>query len=192
MPRKTRSPLFRLCLAALFAALSLGASAQESALADYAIQPGDVLEISVWREPDLQREVLVRPDGGISFPLVGDMKAQGSSVAALAAAVTERLERYIPDPVVTVTVSQMSGNRIYVLGRVNRPGEFAVLRPVNVLQALSMAGGLTPYADEKRIQVLRGSGSEQQAIPFNYRDVERGQALEQNLVLQAGDVVMVP
>lgn len=188
--RRLRAPVTALLmfLAAWLAPhLSLAA-----ALPDYAIQPGDVLDISVWREPDLQREVLVRPDGGISFPLVGDLMAKGMTVAQLTDVIGEKLNRFIPDPVVTVSVKEMTGNRVYVLGRVNRPGEFTAMRPLSVMQALSMAGGLTPYADGKSILVLRGTGPEQAALPFNYKAVERGDSLEQNILLQAGDVVMVP
>ena len=168
------------------------AFAAEGAPAGYGIQPGDILEISVWREPDLQREVLVRADGGISFPLVGDIDATNKTAAELSQAITDKLEKFIPDPVVTVSLRQLAGNKIYVLGRVNRPGEFAVVRPVSVLQALAMAGGLTPYADEKKIRILRGELPDPESISFNYRDVERGEQLEQNIVLQAGDVVVVP
>jgi polysaccharide export outer membrane protein len=158
----------------------------------YGIQPGDVLGISVWREPDLEREVLVRPDGGISFPLVGNLEARGKTVSALTAELTKRLGRFIPDPEVSVSVNQITGNRIYVLGRVNSPGEFAVMRPVSVMQALSMAGGLTPYAEREDIKVLRGTGDAQQSISFDYNAVERGESLGQNILLQPGDVVVVP
>lgn len=172
--------------------LSTAARAAGDDVAGYGIQPGDVLEISVWNEPELQREVLVRPDGGISFPLVGDLDATGLTVPQLSDAITGRLDRFIPNPAVTVSVRQIAGNRIYVLGRVNRPGEFPVMRPVSVLQALSMAGGLTPYAEREDIKVLRGGGDDQVSMPFDYSAVERGEALEQNIVLQPGDVVVVP
>lgn len=158
----------------------------------YALQPGDRLDVSVWREDDLKREVLVRADGGISFPLVGDINAKGMTVPQLSEAIAAKLQRFIPDPVVTVSIREMAGNRIYVLGRVNRPGEFPVLRPVNVMQALAMAGGVTPYADTKDINVLRGEEPNQLSLPFNYDAVERGEQLEQNIRLQAGDVIVVP
>ncbi|MCB1724520.1 MAG: polysaccharide biosynthesis/export family protein [Gammaproteobacteria bacterium] len=169
-----------------------GAAADGDDNKGYRIQPGDVLHIDVWHEEELQRETLVRPDGGISFPLVGDINAEGRTAVALTAEITEKLVRFIPDPVVTVTVAQAAGNRLYVLGEVARPGEFAMSRPVNVLQALAMAGGLTPYADRDSIQVLRGSGDQQKAMPFDYADVAGGRSLEQNIQLQPGDVVMVP
>lgn len=187
--RTLLSPVFCVLVACLATGL---AKAAGDDVAGYGIQPGDVLGISVWKEPDLEREVLVRPDGGISFPLVGDLQARGKTISKLTAELSERLARFIPDPEVSVSVIQITGNRIYVLGRVNSPGEFAVLRPVSVLQALSMAGGLTPYAERSDISVLRGTGDAQQSIPFDYNEVERGESLRQNIILQPGDVVVVP
>ena len=132
------------------------------------------------------------PDGGISFPLVGDLIAKGHTPVELTTLITESLARFIPEPEVTVTVSQASGNRLYVIGEVNKPGEFAMARPTNVLQALAMAGGLTPYAERDSIRVLRGAGEQQQALSFNYTDVAGGKGLKQNIELQPGDVVLVP
>lgn len=157
----------------------------------YALQPGDILEISVWKEPDLQREVLILPDGGLSFPLVGGISTANRSVEDLTAEITGKLSKYIPDPVVTVSVKQLLGNRIYVLGKVNRPGEYPVTRNVDVLQALSMAGGLNPFAQGEKIQVLRRENGTQTSIPFQYEAVEKGD-LKQNIVLKAGDIVLVP
>jgi polysaccharide export outer membrane protein len=158
----------------------------------YAVKPGDVLSISVWKEPDLQGPVLVRPDGGFSFPLVGQIDARGKTVAQLQQYITDRLKRYISDPVVTVSVQEVKGNKIYVIGQVNKPGEFIVNPRVNVMQALSMAGGFTAFASTGDIKVLRGSGASQVALPFRYSEVVRGNNLQQNLELQAGDVVVVP
>jgi polysaccharide export outer membrane protein len=158
----------------------------------YLVQPGDVLEISVWKEESLLRTVLVRPDGGISFPLVGDAQAAGKSVAQLQALVSERLTKYIPDPVVTVSVQQLSGNKIFVIGKVNRPGEFVANRYMDVVQALSVAGGMTPYAAANKIKILRRENGSLSAIPFKYGDIEKGENLQQNIILQSGDVVLVP
>ena len=158
----------------------------------YTVKPGDVLSISVWKEPDLQGPVLVRPDGSFSFPLAGQMDARGKTVADLQSLVTERLRKYISDPVVTVSVQEVKGNKVYVLGQVNKPGEFIVNPRVDVMQALSMAGGTTPFAALGDIVILRRSDSGQQALPFRYADVSRGRNLQQNIVLQAGDVVVVP
>jgi polysaccharide export outer membrane protein len=158
----------------------------------YTIQPGDVLTVSVWKEPELQSEVLVRPDGGLSFPLAGDLRAEGQSVVQLQSALTEALRKYIPDPVVTVGVKLIGGSRIYVLGKVNRPGEYPLYRPLDVMQALSLAGGTTPFASVNDIEILRRSNGKQVAIGFRYGDVEKGKALEQNMLLKSGDTVVVP
>jgi polysaccharide export outer membrane protein len=158
----------------------------------YRIQPGDVLEVSVWKEEDLVKQVLVRPDGGMSFPLVGDMQAAGKSVAELQKLITDRLTKYIPDPVVTVATLKLDGNMVYVIGKVARPGVFPVTRYVDVVQALSMAGGMTPYAADNKITVLRRENGKQRSIPFRYGDIEKGEDLEQNIILQSGDVVVVP
>ena len=158
----------------------------------YKIQPGDVLEVSVWKEENLLREVLVRPDGGLSFPLVGNIQAAGQSVEALQTTITKQLTKYIPDPVVTVSIRQLNGNKVYVIGKVARPGEFIANRYMDVVQALSMAGGMTPYAADNKIKVLRRENGKLTAIPFRYGDIEKGEDLEQNIMLQSGDVVLVP
>ncbi len=158
----------------------------------YQVQPGDVLQVSVWKEEDLQREVVVRPDGGISFPLVGEVAAAGRGVEEIRGAISSRLNKYIPDPVVTVAVSQIVGNKIYVEGKVNRPGEFVVTRQVDVLQALSMAGGMNVFAAQNDIKVLRRVDGRQVVFPFRYADVVNGENLGQNIVLQTGDIVLVP
>jgi polysaccharide export outer membrane protein len=183
-----------LVLRQLFIALALvfvltTAHAQQ---AGYVVKPGDVLEISVWKEPDLQRQVLVRPDGAFSFPLVGQVDARGKTVMELNKIVSDRLSKFIADAVVTISVQQINGNKIYVLGQVNKPGEFIVNPSVNVMQALSMAGGMTPFAASNDIIVLRGQGKEQVATPFRYSDVVRGRNLTQNIELIAGDIVVVP
>jgi len=158
----------------------------------YRIQPGDVLEVSVWKEESLLRQVLVRPDGGLSFPLVGDVQAAGKSVSELQALISERLTKYIPEPVVTVSVQQLNGNKVYVIGKVNRPGEFVANRYMDIVQALSVAGGMTPYASANKIKVLRRNSGKLTSIPFRYGDIEKGEDLEQNIILQSGDVVLVP
>lgn len=158
----------------------------------YSLQPGDILEISVWKEPDLQREVLVRPDGGISFPLVGNIKARNSSIMDVNKEITARLQKFIPDPVVTVSLKQMLGNRVYVVGKVLKPGEFVINRNVDVMQALSMAGGLNPFAAGDEIMILRRVNGVQKSIPFRYDGVVEGKDLAQNIVLKPGDVVVVP
>ncbi len=170
------------------------ADAKASAPADlsYRIGPEDVIEISVWREDGLKKEVLVRPDGGISFPLVGEIRGAGRSAEEIRDEVTERLKRTINDPVVSVSVLKVAGNKVYVIGRVNRPGEYVAGRYIDVLQALAMAGGLTPYAAEDSIKVLRKRNGRDEVFAFEYSDVRRGRKLEQNITLQGGDVVVVP
>ena len=158
----------------------------------YRINPGDTLEISVWREEALQREVLIRPDGGFSFPLAGDMSAKGKTVLQLRDELAERLSRYIPDLVITVTVTGVDGNRIFVIGQVREPGIFVMNPALDVMQALSLAGGTTPFASLKNIRIIRRENGVQRAITFDYTDVSEGKSLEQNVVLKSGDVVVVP
>jgi polysaccharide export outer membrane protein len=158
----------------------------------YAVKPGDLLQISVWKEPELQRPVLVRPDGAFSFPLAGEVDARGRSVADLQKQLTERLKKFISDPVVTVSVQEVRGNKVYVIGQVNKPGEFIVNPSVDVMQALSMAGGTTAFASLGNIVVLRRTNGQQTALPFRYTEIIKGKDLSQNIQLQAGDVVVVP
>ncbi|TCK19390.1 polysaccharide export outer membrane protein [Thiogranum longum] len=158
----------------------------------YQIQPGDVLRISVWREENLISDVIVRPDGKITFPLAGEVDAAGGSVESLRNEIMARLQKFIPDPVVTVSVTQLLGNKVYIIGKVNRPGEFPMVRNVDVMQALSMAGGTSTYAALNKIKILRRKNGSLMAIPFEYGEVEKGKNLDQNIILHAGDVVVVP
>jgi len=160
--------------------------------AGYRINPGDLLEISVWREEALQREVLVRPDGGFSFPLAGDMSAHGKTVVQIRDELAERLSRYIPDLVITVTVTGVEGNRIFVIGQVQKPGVFVMNPQLDVVQALSLAGGTTPFASLKNIRILRRENGVQRSIDFDYTEVSDGESLAQNILLKSGDVVVVP
>jgi polysaccharide export outer membrane protein len=161
-------------------------------LPGYHLQPGDVLSVSVWKEQDLQTEVLVRPDGAFSFPLAGDVPAVGKTVEDVRALLVERLKRFIPSPVVTVAVKQIGGNRIYVVGRVNHAGDFPLSSPLDVMQAIALAGGTTPFAAINDIVILRRQNGQQQALHFHYSDVARGRDLSQNVLLQTGDTVVVP
>jgi len=159
----------------------------------YTVKPGDTLLVSVWKEPDLQGPVLVRPDGMFSFPLAGQMDARNKTVAELQQELTAKLKKFISDPVVTVSIQEIKGNKVYVIGQVQKPGDFVVNPRVDVMQALSMAGGTTPFAALGDIMILRRTESgQQQALPFKYTDVIRGRNLGQNIMLQAGDVVVVP
>lgn len=158
----------------------------------YFLGPEDVLLISVWKDEHLTREVVVRPDGMISFPLVGDLAAEGRTVEDLRADLVRRLGKYIPNVNVTVAVTKVLSYKIYVVGRVNKPGEYLVGHYTDVLQALSLAGGLTPFAAENDIKVVRRIRGQQETFPFRYGDVRKGIDLEQNILLQRGDTVMVP
>lgn len=159
---------------------------------DYRIGPEDVLEISVWKEEGLKKEVLVRPDGGIAFPLAGDMEAAGKTAEQLQQEITQRLSKFMADPVVSVAVTKVAANKIYVIGRVNKPGEYVTGRYVDVLQGLTMAGGLTPFAAENDIKVMRKENGKEVVFPFRYSDIKKGVNLEQNILLKPGDVVVVP
>ena len=158
----------------------------------YRLNPGDVLEVSVWKEEGMERQVVVLPDGMISFPLAGHLKAAGRTALELQEELIDRIKRYIPDPVITVSVPSVAGNKIYVIGQVNRAGEFPATHRIDVMQALSLAGGLTPFADEDDIRILRRKNGKQVALPFDYSRVKKGKSLELNIVLESGDVVVVP
>jgi len=158
----------------------------------YQVQPGDLLSVSVWKEDYLQSDVLVRPDGGITFPLAGDVMAAGRTVDQVTQDVAAKLSRFIPDPVVTVAVKEIRGNRIFVLGQVQRPGVFVMNPRVDVMQALALAGGTTPFAATNDIKILRRSNGGQTILEFRYKDVEGGRRLEQNIMLESGDIIVVP
>lgn len=159
---------------------------------DYLIQPGDLLHISVWKEPDLERDVLVRPDGGLSFPLAGDVPAAGNSVPDLEKELANRIRKFIPEAVVTVAMKDARGYRFYVVGRVNRPGEQISPRPIDVMQALALAGGTTSFAALNDIKILRRENGVETSIPFRYGRVQKGKSLKENIILKSGDVVVVP
>ena len=159
---------------------------------EYEIGPEDLLEIHVWKEKDLQREVLVRPDGWLTFPLVGNVSAKGKTAQQLQEEIATRLRKYIPDPNVSVSVKKVAGYKIFIIGRVNKPGEFVVGRFIDVIQALTLAGGLTPFADDDNIRILRKEDGKETVIMFDYADVKKGRNLEQNIMLKSGDVIIVP
>ena len=181
-----------ICLTVMTVADAQEAAEQTATPWNYRVSPGDVLSIMVWKEPDLMRQVIVRPDGVFSFPLAGSIQTSGKSVEEIEVIVKERLERFIPDPVVTVATEQISGNDIYVIGQVNRPGQFSPTARIDVTQALSLAGGTSPFAQVSNIKILRRIDKNLIAIPFNYGDIEKGKRLNQNIILEPGDVVIVP
>lgn len=160
---------------------------------DYRLGPEDVLDISVWREDTLKGSYLVRPDGYLSFPLAGEILAEGRTADDIREDIAEKLRKFLSDPVVSVTVIRVAAQKIYVIGRVAKPGEYASGRYIDVLQALSMAGGLTPFASPNDIRIMRKlPGGAQQVIPFRYNDVVKGRNLDQNIILKPGDTVVVP
>jgi polysaccharide export outer membrane protein len=183
----------KLLIRAVIGMALLVSSYQLTAESSYKINPGDILRIDVWNEESLAREVVVQPDGYISFPLVGEILVGGDTATNAQNQLAEALGKFLKDtPAVTVMVEQLLGNKIYVLGKVNRPGEFPINRPTDVMQALAMAGGLNTFAAENKINVLRRiQTGEQVAIPFAYSEVKEGEKLQSNILLQSGDVVVV-
>lgn len=158
----------------------------------YVIGAQDVLDVDVWKEKELTRTVEVRPDGKISLPLLNDIEAAGLTPMQLAANITDGLKKFITDPQVTVIVTQINSQRVYILGEVTKPGAYPLLPGMNVLQALSSAGGFTMFANTKKIYILRQQNGRQQKFAFNYKEVISGKDTNQNIVLRAGDQVVVP
>ena len=186
-------PIQFLLLATLFIPtfiLSNATFAQESS--PYLIGATDVLNIYVWKEPDLTRDVNVLPDGKISFPLIGEIQAQGRTVTELKKDITDKLKNYVTAPEVTVVVTEVNSRRIYTLGKLNRPGAYSLEPDMTVLQALSAAGGFAEWADEKNIRVIRREGGKEIQYQFNYKDFIAGKDIEQNILLKPNDTIVVP
>ena len=158
----------------------------------YEIGAEDVLNVSVWKEPELSRTVPVRPDGKISLPLLNDVQAVGLTPMQLAMLITEKLRKFVAEPQVTVIVTAINSRRIYIVGEVARAGAFPMLPSMTVLQALSSAGGFSQFADQKKIYVLRNEKGKTTKYPFNYKEVIKGQRPEQNILLKPGDTIVVP
>jgi polysaccharide export outer membrane protein len=158
----------------------------------YLIGEDDVLNIDVWKEPEVSRTVPVRPDGKISLPLLNDVQAAGLTPTQLGMTITERLRKFITDPQVTVIVTAINSRRVFIIGEVNRPGAFPLFPNMTVLQALSGAGGFTQFANPKGIFVMRTENGKQVKIPFNYKAVIQGERPEQNIFLKPGDTIVVP
>lgn len=158
----------------------------------YVIGAMDVLEIQVWKEPDLSRQVLVRPDGKITLALIGDIQASGMNTLDLKALLTEKLRNFVDNPEVTVTLLESRSKNFYIIGKVNRPGTYQLSPNMTVLQALSAAGDLADWADKDSIRIIRRSGEKEEIIPFDYDKVVSGKNLEQNILLQPNDTIVVP
>jgi polysaccharide biosynthesis/export protein len=159
---------------------------------NYTIGPQDVLDISVWKEPELTRSVPVRPDGKISLPLLNDVQAAGLTPSQLAAQITTSLKKFVTEPQVTVIVTAINSQRVFIIGEVLRPGAFPLLPGMTVLQALSSAGGFTQFASLGKIYVLRNENGKQAKYPFNYKAAINGKQVDQNFTLKAGDQIVVP
>lgn len=176
-------------LLAIFFGTTAFASTEDGA---YRLRPGDVVLVSVWREDVLQREVRILPDGGLNFPLAGRVQVSGATTAEVENLLIDKLRPYISEPVVTVVVTSIDGNRVYVIGKVNSPGPVVLSEPMTVLQVLSMTGGLNTFASGNNIQVLRLNGSKQELLQVRYSDLIKGQSLNTNIQLRAGDTILVP
>ena len=160
--------------------------------AEYKIGAQDVLRIDVWKEAEISRTTPVRPDGRISLPLLNDVQAAGLTPTQLAAVITDGLKKYLTNPQVTVGVSEINSRRVYVTGEVTKPGNFPLQAGMTVLQALTSSGGFTQFAKIKGIYVLRTEDGKQVKHPFNYKAVVSGKHPELNIVVQPGDVIVVP
>jgi polysaccharide export outer membrane protein len=158
----------------------------------YTIGPDDVLNVMFWRDKEMSADVVVRPDGRITLPLVNDVVAVGLTPEQLRDRIKEEASKYVEDPSVTVIVRQINSRRVFITGMVGKPGAYPMTRAVTVLQLISLAGGLNEYADTKNIMVMRTENGQQVALKFNYNDVRKGKNLKQNIELRSGDTVVVP
>lgn len=196
--RRISSILFLLLLLLVpsFAKTKAGASVPTLPPADpatYVIGPQDVLQVNVWKEPEMSANAVpVRPDGMISLPLVSDVQAAGLTPIQLSMALTEKIKKFVQEPQVTVTVTSINSKRVFIVGEVGHAGPIAMLPQMNVLQALASAGGFTQYANSKKIYVLRTENGVQRRLPFNYKQAVRGQNPQQNILLLPGDTIVVP
>ena len=171
---------------------NISATVSDDLGSSYVIGPGDILDISVWKEAALTKQVIVLPDGYITFPLIGAIKAEGTTVQDLEQVIADKLTRYIPHPNLSVAVHQVRSLYVYVIGKVNKSGRFELNANVTVLQALAMAGGLNPFAKKERIRIFRKENGETAMFAFDYSAVSRGRQLDQNITLKRGDIVVVP
>ncbi len=193
LTRKLNSTLRIVFVTAAVASLGL---CQIAAADSYKLNPGDQVEISVWNEENLQKTITVLPDGMISFPLVGHLQAAGKSAAEIETTIAAKLDAYIADPEVNVTVTSTRGNVVFVVGKVLKPGPIVMIQSTTVMQALAMAGGLNEFASANSIKIIRRSGLEEGAqetlLKIRYSDLEKGNDLSSNHILNYGDVIVVP
>jgi len=158
----------------------------------YVIGPEDQLSVVFWRDKDMTADVVVRPDGKISVPLLNDVQAAGFTPEQLRAQLTQAASKYVEDPNVTVVVREIHSRNVFITGSVAKPGLFALNGDMNVLQLIALAGGLLEYADMEKISVLRNENGRSQSLAFNYKDVVKRKKVEQNIMLRPGDTVIVP
>ncbi len=158
----------------------------------YHLRQGDTVMVSVWREDTLQRQVVVLPDGSITFPLIGRVEVAGLSTPEVEQRIAQMLKEYFPEPIVTVVIVAIDGHRAYVTGKVLRPGPLTISGPISVLQAISLVGGLDRFADESGIKVIRAKADSQEIIQVNYKDIMSGKSMSTNILLKAGDTLVVP
>jgi len=170
----------------------VGAPAPTVSKSDYVIGTDDILQISVWKEPELSQTVTVRPDGKITLPLIGDVTARGITSRQLEAKLDKKLETYVSDPAATVSVKESRSEKFNIVGEVQKPGAYIITGPVTVLDAISMAGGFREWAKQKKIYVLRNAGASSERLAFNYKDVIKGRHIEENIQLRPADTVVVP
>ncbi|MDF1536357.1 MAG: polysaccharide biosynthesis/export family protein [bacterium] len=167
-------------------------AAQVTGSGDYLVGAGDLIEVIVWKNPDVSGEYRVRPDGKFSMPLIGDILAEGMTTDVVSMQVEKKLQLFIESPYVSAIVRETTSNRIYILGEVARPGVYPVDSTLSVLQALALAGGFTEFADRGRMLLVRGSGADQQKITISYTEILKSSADKGNVVLERGDTLVVP
>lgn len=169
-------------------------AAQDSATASerFLLGPGDVIEVSVWRDDDLTRELIIRPDGMISLPLVNEVQAAGKTVEELRVEIEKRMAEWVPDSPVSVVLLTLSSPKVYVVGKVARPGVYIMSEDMTVIQVLALAGGMTTFSDDDDILIIRRDGEGSTVLRFDYSDMEKGRKLDQNIVLNPGDTIVVP
>jgi len=186
------SPLLSLLLFLLSFSLLSGFSIAKTEAPHYLIGPDDILDIYVWKEPELSREVTVMSDGRITFPLIGEIMAKGQTVTGLKEVISEKLKGYLDAPEITVIIKESRSRRIYTIGKLSRPGPYPLAHDMTVLQALSTAGGFAEWADTKNILIIRREGQNEVQIRFNYKDFISGKKIEQNILLKPYDTIVVP
>jgi polysaccharide export outer membrane protein len=164
----------------------------EATIDEFVIGPGDVLQIAVWREPELTTKGSVRPDGKIGIPLLGDTQASGLATGQLQERIAEGLSKFVAEPQVTVIVAEIHSQQVHVIGSVAKPGMYPLVRPLTIVEVLARAGGLVDFAKTKEIRVVRPMNGSSRQFPFNYDDFAAGRDFQQNIQLRSGDIVVVP